>query len=66
MVRPWRTHPKRPIRWALWLTNPFASGTLNWFAMYNYTGDYFHDMDNFLEEDGYGVMNAKVHLHPKQ
>jgi iron complex outermembrane receptor protein len=39
---------------------PFANGTLNWFAMYNYTGDYFHDMDNFLEEDGYGVMNAKV------
>ena len=43
---------------------PFASGTLNWFAMYNYTGDYFHDMDNFLEEDGYGVMNAKVTYIP--
>ncbi len=43
---------------------PFASGTLNWFAMYNYTGDYFHDMDNFLEEDGYGVMNAKVTYVP--
>ncbi|MDG1035117.1 MAG: TonB-dependent receptor, partial [Luminiphilus sp.] len=26
--------------------------------------DYFHDMDNLLEEDGYGVMNAKVTYIP--
>ena len=56
--------PKQTYSLGAMVDQPFASGTLNWFAMYNYTGDYFHDMDNFLEEDGYGVMNAKVTYIP--
>jgi iron complex outermembrane receptor protein len=56
--------PKQTYSLGAMVDQPLGSGTLNWFAMYNYTGDYFHDMDNLLEEDGYGVMNAKVTFIP--
>ena len=56
--------PKQTYSLGAMVDQPLGSGTLNWFAMYNYTGDYFHDMDNLLEEDGYGVMNAKVSYIP--
>ena len=56
--------PKQTYSMGAMVDQPLGSGTLNWFAMYNYTGDYFHDMDNLLEEDGYGVMNAKVSYIP--
>jgi iron complex outermembrane receptor protein len=56
--------PKQTYSLGAMVDQPLGSGTLNWFAMYNYTGDYFHDMDNLLEEDGYGVMNAKISYIP--
>jgi iron complex outermembrane receptor protein len=56
--------PKQTYSLGAMVDQPLGSGTLNWFAMYNYTGDYFHDMDNLLEEDGYGVMNARVTYIP--
>lgn len=38
----------------------FLGGNLNWFAIYNYTGEFFHDIDNLNEESSYGIVNGKV------
>ncbi len=42
----------------------FAGGNLNWFAVYSYQDSYYHDLDNFFEEDGYGLLNGKVTYTP--
>ena len=38
----------------------FLGGSLNWFAIYNYTDDFYHEANNENEEDAYGILNAKV------
>ena len=38
----------------------FLGGNLNWFAVYNYQDDFYHDIDNLYEEDAYGILNGKV------
>jgi iron complex outermembrane receptor protein len=38
----------------------FLAGNLNWFAMYTYTDDYYHEADNDNEEEAYGLLNGKV------
>jgi len=42
----------------------FLGGTLNWFAVYNYTDDFYHDAGNGSEEDAYGLLNARVGYTP--
>ena len=46
------------------LDHSFLNGTLNWFAMYNYTGDFYHDADNVSQEGSYGLLNARVSFTP--
>jgi iron complex outermembrane receptor protein len=38
----------------------FLAGSLNWFAIYNYTDDFYHETNNDNQEDAYGIVNAKV------
>ena len=38
----------------------FLGGHLNWFVIYNYQDDFYHDLDNLQEEDAYGILNGKV------
>jgi iron complex outermembrane receptor protein len=42
------------------INHEFLGGNLNWFAVYNYTGEFYHDIDNLHEEDSYGILNGKV------
>jgi iron complex outermembrane receptor protein len=42
------------------LNHEFLGGSLNWFAVYNYTDEFYHDLDNVNEEDSYGILNGKV------
>ena len=46
------------------INHAFLGGSLNWFAMYNYTGEFYHDIDNASEEKSYGLLNAKVTYQP--
>lgn len=41
-----------------------GDGNLAWFAMYVYQSDFFFDPGNTLEEDGYGLLNAKLTYTP--
>jgi iron complex outermembrane receptor protein len=52
--------PENTLSVAADFTHDFLSGSLSWFAIYNYTDDYFHDGVNALQEDAYGVLNGKV------
>ncbi|MGI9288998.1 MAG: TonB-dependent receptor [Pseudomonadales bacterium] len=38
----------------------FLGGNLNWFAIYNWQDEYYHDLDNLELEDAYGILNGKV------
>lgn len=38
----------------------FLGGSLNWFGVYNYTDDFYHEANNDNQEDAYGIVNAKV------
>ena len=38
----------------------FLGGNLNWFVIYNYQDNFYHDLDNLQEEDAYGILNGKV------
>ena len=42
----------------------FASGTLDWFAMYAWQDDFYYDADNKVLEDARGLLNAKVTYRP--
>jgi iron complex outermembrane receptor protein len=46
------------------LDHQFLGGTLNWFAIYNYTDDFYHDAGNVSQEDAYGLLNARVSYTP--
>lgn len=46
------------------LEHDFLGGTLNWFALYNYTDDFYHDADNVSQEDSYGLVNARISYTP--
>ena len=46
------------------LEHQFLNGTLNWFALYNYTDDFYHDADNLNAEDSYGILNARISYAP--
>ena len=35
-------------------------GMLNWFVIYNYTDDFYHQATNLWQEDAYGLLNGKV------
>lgn len=39
-------------------------GRLNWFVIYNYTDDFYHEATNVWEEDAYGLLNGKVTYTP--
>ena len=43
----------------------FLGGTLNWFAMYNYTDNIYHDIENNFEEPSYGLLNGRVSYTPQ-
>jgi iron complex outermembrane recepter protein len=38
----------------------FLGGDLNWFAVYNYQDDFYHEIGGGEQEDGYGILNGKV------
>ncbi len=42
----------------------FLGGTMNWFAVYNYTDDFYHEANNENAEDGFGLLNARVSYTP--
>ncbi|ARN76273.1 TonB-dependent receptor [Oceanicoccus sagamiensis] len=42
----------------------FLGGNLNWFAVYNYTDDYYFDGANEVDESSYGIVNARVTYTP--
>ena len=42
------------------INHDFLGGDLNWFAVYNYTDEFYHDIANLEEEDSYGILNGKV------
>ncbi len=42
------------------INHGFLGGDLNWFAVYNYTDEFYHDIANLEEEDAYGILNGKV------
>lgn len=46
------------------LDHQFLGGTLNWFAVYNYTDDFYHDAQNVSQEDSYGLLNVRVSYTP--
>ena len=46
------------------LEHEFLQGTLNWFAVYNYTDDFYHEAENLNQEDSYGLLNARVGYTP--
>jgi iron complex outermembrane receptor protein len=46
------------------LDHEFLGGTLNWFAVYNYTDDFYHEANNDNQEDSYGLLNARVSYTP--
>jgi iron complex outermembrane receptor protein len=39
-------------------------GELNWFVIYNYTDDFYHEATNDYQEDAYGLFNGKVTYTP--
>ena len=39
-------------------------GELNWFVIYNYTDDFYHEAANTYQEDAYGLLNGKVTYTP--
>lgn len=41
-----------------------SSGSLNWFAMYNWQDDFYFDTDNILAEEAYGLVGAKMTFIP--
>ena len=47
------------------INHAFLGGSLNWFAMYNYTGEFYHDIGNAVEEKSYGLLNANVTYQPE-
>jgi iron complex outermembrane receptor protein len=47
------------------LDHEFLGGTLNWFAVYNYTDDFYHEANNDNQEDSYGLLNARVSYTPQ-
>ena len=46
------------------LEHSFLRGSLNWFALYNYTDEFYHDVANVSQEDAYGLLNARVSYTP--
>ena len=42
----------------------FLGGNLNWFAVYNYTDDFYHEANNENPEDSYGLLNARIAYAP--
>lgn len=42
----------------------FSAGTVSLFAMYNRMDSYFHDIDNAVEEDAYGLLNSRITFTP--
>jgi iron complex outermembrane receptor protein len=44
---------------------PLAGGNLSWFALYSYQSDFYFDPGNTLEEDGYGLLSAKLSFTPE-
>jgi len=41
-----------------------GDGNIGWFALYSYQSDFFFDPTNEREEDGYGLLSAKVAYTP--
>lgn len=41
-----------------------GDGNIGWFALYSYQSDFFFDPTNQREEDGYGLLGAKVTYTP--
>ena len=43
----------------------FQGGYLNWFVMYNYTDNIYHDIEKLYDEPSYGLLNARVSYTPQ-
>jgi iron complex outermembrane receptor protein len=44
----------------------FLSGSLNWFAVYSYSDDFYHEANNDNQEDSYGLLNARIAYTPTE